>query len=232
MNEPNYATPQVAALVPMKGHSERVPRKNLRLLHDRPLYHWIIRALQTAKNVTTIVVETDSDEIAEDVATNFGVRTLRRPLELVGDEVPMNDLIAYHIEAVESDLYLQTHATNPLLSSATIDAALNQFMMVRETNDSLFSVTGVQTRFYREDGSPVNHNPDQLLPTQQLPVLYEENSNLYIFTRESFKNNHNRRIGMRPYMFEIDKLEAVDIDNKNDFLLAEALIVRRASVNQ
>ena len=151
MNELNHTNPRVAALVPMKGHSVRVPRKNLRLLHGRPLYHWIMRALQAAKNVNAIVVETDSDEIAEDVATNFGVQTLRRPLELVGDEVPMNDLIAYHIEAVKSDVYIQTHATNPLLSSATIDAALNQFMTVRKTNDSLFSVTGIQTRFYRED---------------------------------------------------------------------------------
>jgi len=230
MKDPTPNAHSVVAVVPMKGHSERVPRKNLRPLHGRPLYHWIVRALQNARNIDEVVVETDSDEIEEDVAANFSLRVLRRPPELLGDEVPMNDLIAFHIEAIESDVYLQTHATNPLLSPLTIDRAISQFFSVCSDYDSLFSVTSIQTRLYREDGLPVNHNPEELLPTQQLPVLYEENSNLYIFTRASFKNNRNRRIGKRPCMFEIDKLEAVDIDNMNDFLLAEALIAHNAAV--
>lgn len=221
--------PSVVAIVPMKGHSSRVPRKNLKVLNGIPLYHWIIHALQGARMVNEIVIETDSDEIAEDVNENFSLRVIRRPLELVGDEIPMNALIEYHLSVIESDIYLQTHSTNPLLKSETIDRALQHFINNRDRHDSLFSVTSIRTRLYFADGRPVNHNPEELIPTQDLPVIYEENSNLYIFTTDSFHANNNRRIGRKPIMFEINKLEAVDIDNIEDFILAELLITQRSN---
>ena len=89
--------------------------------------------------------------------------------------------------------------------------------------DSVFSVTRFQTRFYWNDGTPVNHNPDELIRTQDLPIMYEENSNFYIFSRNSFKQNNNKRIGKNPYLFEMDKIEATDIDEPNDFVIAQKL---------
>ncbi|MGY8815834.1 MAG: acylneuraminate cytidylyltransferase family protein [Gammaproteobacteria bacterium] len=211
----------------MKGHSSRVPRKNLKMLNGAPLYHWVVHALQRANKITEIIIETDSDEIAADVIENFDLRVIRRPQELIGDEVPMNDLIEYHISVIESDIYLQTHSTNPLLKPTTIDNAIQCFIDNRDKYDSLFSVTCLQTRLYFADGKPVNHNPEELIPTQDLPVIYEENSNLYLFTAKSFAANKKRRIGQNPAMFEINKLEAVDIDNIEDFMLAEALIMQQ-----
>ena len=121
--------------------------------------------------------------------------------------------------------FIQTHSTNPLLKTNTIDLAIEKYLEVIEKNtfDSLFSVTRFQTRFYWETGKPVNHDPDELIRTQDLPLMYEENSNFYIFSQDSFYANGKKRIGKKPFLFEIDKIEAVDIDEPEDFIIARRL---------
>ena len=84
-------------------------------------------------------------------------------------------------------------------------------------------MTRLQTRLYDQLGRAINHNPAILLQTQDLPPVYEENSCIYIFTRENLLARRNR-IGLRPLMFEIPRLEAVDIDEEADFHMAEALV--------
>ncbi len=213
-------------MISMKGHSSRVPGKNLRPFLKRPLYSWILDALLNAKRVDQVIVETDSDEIQESVQTSYDLSIFRRPPELVGDHVPMNDLIAFNMKNVPADVYVQTHATNPLLKSETIDRAIGTFLENKDSYDSLFGVTERHTRLFWKDGRPLNHNPDELIPTQELPPVYEENSNIYVFTRESFaKRKH--RIGARPYLFPIDPSEAIDIDEEIDFEFAEFLAVRK-----
>jgi len=181
-------------------------------------------SLQSSKHVTRIIINTASQAIAEDASGHFEqVRILDRPESIQGDFVSMNVIIGYDLSQIEGEHFLQTHSTNPLLSAATIDRAIECYFNGLETHDSLFSVTRHQTRLYWQDGQPINHNPQELLPTQNLPPIYEENSNLYVFSRTSFFQNGNRRIGLRPQMFEIDKLEAIDIDEEQDFMLAEML---------
>jgi CMP-N-acetylneuraminic acid synthetase len=117
-----------------------------------------------------------------------------------------------------------THTTNPLLSSSTIQKALHTFLtaQLNKTADSLFTVSRFQTRFYREDGSAINHDPNNLIRTQDLEPWYEENSNLYVFTSESFFATQ-ARIGKQPLMYETPRLESIDIDNAVDWQLAEAV---------
>nr|ADI18714.1 cmp-n-acetylneuraminic acid synthetase [uncultured Rhizobiales bacterium HF4000_32B18] len=220
----------VIAIVPMKGHSARVPKKNLKPMCGRPLYHWITRTLLAADGVDRVVIETDADEIEADVAASFPqIEVLRRPVHLHGDDVPMNAVLDDAMRQLEARLetgavFLQSHSTNPLLKSATVAAALARYLAPGD-HDSLFAVTRWQTRFFWADGRPVNHNPDELLPTQDLPPLYEENSNLYVFTRESF-DKRGHRIGTAPKMYEMEYIEAVDIDEIQHFDLAEALLER------
>jgi CMP-N-acetylneuraminic acid synthetase len=214
---------KVTAILPMKGHSERVPRKNLRMVCGKPLYHWVMKSMQDSEFIDEVVVETDSDEIEEDAKLNFDVRVIRRPDRLLGDAVDMNSLLEYHLSIIESDIYLQTHATNPLLTAKTIDAAILYYTSIIDNFDSLFSVTRLQTRLYFKDGSAINHNPAEMLQTQNLPIVFEENSNIYLFTKQSFMKN-KRRIGETPYMYELNKLEAIDIDEMEDLLLAESLL--------
>lgn len=223
-NNSTVDLPKIAALVPMKGHSERVPNKNLRLFCGKPLYHRIILSLQKSHYVKDIVVNTDSPEIAENIRENFDrVKIIDRPEEIRGDFVSMNTIISHDLSQLAGEHFLQTHSTNPLLNSETIDKAIESYFHNLGVYDSLFTVTRHNARFYWKDGSPVNHDPQELLRTQDLPPILEENSNLYIFSRESFEQSGNRRIGLKPYLFEISKFEAMDIDEEDDFMLAELL---------
>lgn len=218
----------VTALLPMKGHSERVPNKNIRPFAGRPLFHRVAESLESCDYVESIIINTDSEVIAEDAVRNFKkARIVWRPENLRGDFVSMNDILAYDLSITEGEHFLQTHSTNPLLTTETINNAIDQYFSGLQTNDSLFSGTRFQTRFYWASGEPVNHNPQELLRTQDLPIIYEENSNIYLFSKTSFAAAGNRRIGLRPEIFAMDKLEAVDIDEEVDFRLAETLFRMR-----
>lgn len=218
---------KIIALLPMKGNSERVPNKNLKQFNGVPLYHIVMNTLIRSKYIDKIIVNTDSDRIKSDIHSNFKERVLivDRPQEIVGDYVSMNKIIDYDLSIHAADLYLQTHSTNPLLKTKSIDAAIEKMIIFQKekTYDSIFSVTKWQTRLYDKDGNPHNHNPKELIRTQDLDPLYEENSNFYIFTKESFNNVGQKRIGQTPYMFELNKIESSDIDEKEDFLISELL---------
>jgi CMP-N-acetylneuraminic acid synthetase len=154
------------------------------------------------------------------------VKLIERPEHLRADDVPMNDILLYDTAQVDSDFYLQTHSTNPLLKTDTVSRGVKAFFAEYPKYDSLFSVTRWQTRLYFQDGKAINHNPLELIQTQDLPPVYEENSCLYLFTRENLARKHHR-IGDQPYMFEIDKAEAWDIDEELDFEITNFLMKRR-----
>jgi CMP-N-acetylneuraminic acid synthetase len=214
---------RIAALVPMRHTSERVPGKNYRRFGGKPLFYHILNRLVSCGLVDRVVVDTDSPVIMNDVKQNFpGVALIERAEHLRAGTVPMNEVLAWDIAHVEADVYLQTHSTNPLLKAETIRRAIEHFQAHQPTYDSLFSVTRLQVRLWGSQARPINHNLAVLLRTQDLPPVFEENSNLYIFTRDSFEKAGNR-IGERPLMFEIDRLEAVDIDEEIDFQIAEFL---------
>lgn len=220
-------TPRIVAIVPMRGQSERVPGKNYRPLAGKPLFHYVIESLLAARPVAEVVVDTDSPALADRVREAFPrLRIIDRPAHLHGGHTPMNAVLAHDVTQVAADYYLQTHTTNPLLRSATITAGVLRFLETRPAHDSLFGVTRLQTRLYFEDGRAINHDPKELLRTQDLPPVYEENSNLYLFTRETLERK-GHRIGDRPLMFEIPREEAWDIDEEVDFAVAEFLMERR-----
>lgn len=219
---------KIIALLPMKGNSERVPNKNLKAFAGKPLYHCVLKSLLASEYIDEIIINTDSNVIINDVQKNFPerVKINIRPKEIIGDFVSMNHIIAHDIKCFDADIYLQTHSTNPLLKTESIDDGLRKMIEITKGNspyDSIFSVTKMQTRLYNEKGEPFNHNPNELLRTQDLAPLFEENSNFYIFTKDSFNKAGEKRIGLKPMMYEIDKIEAVDIDEPADFLMAESL---------
>ncbi|HIE24503.1 MAG TPA: acylneuraminate cytidylyltransferase family protein [Anaerolineales bacterium] len=218
---------KIAALVPMRHHSQRVPGKNYRELAGKPLFHHIIETLHAVPEIDIIVVDTDSQIIMDGLAETFPeVRVIPRPKHLREDDRPMNDILLYDTNAVEADFYLQTHSTNPLLRSETVSAGIHAFLEAYPAHDSLFSVTRHQARFYARNGEAINHNPKELIQTQDLDPLYEENSCIYLFTREDLIK-YNHRIGKTPLIFEIPALEAIDIDEESDFRIADILMKER-----
>ena len=222
--------PQVVALVPMRHVSERVPGKNYRPLGGRPLFHHIVTTLLGLPQISEVIIDTDSPLIAADAAREFpSVRVIARPDHLLGENVPMNDILLHDVEAVDADYYVQTHSTNPLLTASTITGALDAFLTGREEFDSLFTVTALHARLWTLDGKPINHDPTVLLRTQDLPPVMEENSCLYVFSADNLRRRRTR-IGERPLLYEIPALEAWDIDDEDDWAIAAALYdTRRAS---
>ena len=218
---------KLAALVPMRHHSQRVPGKNYRPLAGKPLFHHIIETLLAVPEIETVMVDTDSEPVMDGVRRFFPtVKLIQRPDHLRADDVPMNDILLHDTAQVQADFYLQTHSTNPLLKPETVSNGIQKFFSEYPKYDSLFSVTRLQTRLYFQDGRAINHNPLELIQTQDLPPVYEENSCLYLFTRENLERKHHR-IGDAPLMFEIDADEAWDIDEELDFEITDFLMRKR-----
>jgi CMP-N-acetylneuraminic acid synthetase len=218
---------RIVALVPMRDQSERVPGKNYRLLAGEPLFHHILHTLSACEALAEIVVDTDSETIKQGLAQQFPrVRVLDRPQKLRAGEIPMNQILLHDSGEVPADFYLQTHSTNPLLRTETVNKAIAAFLAAQPEHDSLFGVTELHTRLYDADGKAINHNPKELLRTQDLPPVYEENSCLYLFSRANLEK-YNHRIGKSPLMFPVPRDEAWDIDEELDFGFVDFLMQQR-----
>ena len=217
---------KLVALLPMKANSERVRGKNFREMAGKPLYRWILDSLLKLPEVDLVVINTDAEHILREQGLGNLDRVLirQRKPEICGDFVSMNLVLADDIANVKSQAYIMTHTTNPLLKSETIKKCIDAYQtgVRNKTHDSLFTVTKRQTRFYDENVKAINHDPKNLIRTQDLPPYFEENSNLYIFSEDSFKKA-DARIGLKPMMFETPKIESYDIDDPEDWTMTEAM---------
>ena len=185
---------KIVALMPMRHRSERVPGKNYRPFGDgKPLFHHMVDVMLACPLVEKIVIDTDSPDIKEQCAEKYPqVIVLERPEHLRDGATPMNDVLLRDIQEIPSRFYMQTHSTNPLLRPETLVKAVETFFENYPIYDSLFSVTRQQTRYWDPLGRAINHNPNILLRTQDLPPVFEENSCIYIFERDTLIEKHNR----------------------------------------
>jgi CMP-N-acetylneuraminic acid synthetase len=192
--------PKIIALVPMKHRSERVPGKNYRTLGAEPLAFWVMRTLLASPSITAVVVNTDSDALKQLLSSEFPtVIIVDRPPNLCGDDVPMNEILLHDTAMFSADVFLQTHATNPFLRTATIEAALKEFLQRYPRDcDSLFSVRQWQTRLYDSNCVALNHNSEELLRTQDLAPIFEEvHTHTHAHTQHSCQravNSHTLRL--------------------------------------
>lgn len=218
---------KIVALVPMRHHSQRVPGKNYRMLAGKPLYQHIIFTLLECKEITDIVVDTDSPEIIKGLHEQFStVKVIDRPENLRADDISMNEILLYDTQQFPADLYIQTHSTNPLVRAETISRAIKTFKQRFPTYDSMFAVTRLKVRLWDQNSKPLNHDPNVLIQTQDLPPVFEENSCFYLFTRKTLVERRNR-LGNHPLLYEIDRTEAWDIDEEEDFSITDYLMKQR-----
>jgi len=213
--------------IPIKGHSERVPRKNFREFCGNPLY---IHTLKKYDGLDVeLWVDTDNDEIAQEINNRKAkgefknIFVKKRKNDLCGDSVPVNSLINDFIFTNVEDYntwITQIHVTHPFLTASTVLKAIDSVLSYGDKYDSVASVNKLQTRLWREEKygfCPVNHNPMKLEKTQDLPVFYEENSCFYIFNTYHFMNrNCGRRVGIAPMFVETNFPENLDIDTEED----------------
>lgn len=220
----------ITAIVPIKHNSSRVPGKNFRLMNGKPLYYYIIHTLLQVEEITNIVIETNSPIIFENAPKVFKeymdrIKLYERPSHLCSGDTPTNDILLNVIQKLklQSDYYLQTHVTNPLLKKTTITDAIQTFLSNKDKHSSLFSVKTHHTRFYDMHGKDMNHNRFTLIPTQDLDPIYEENSCLYIFSKSSLEK-YQARICENALLYPMCDIESQDIDWEEDFILTELLM--------
>ena len=210
------------AIVPIKLQSERVPNKNFREFNGKPLFYWIINTLKKVEEIDEIIITMNHETVFTKVSKYFdNINYILRPEELRNDNVTANALIENVLEQTKGKKFLYTHTTNPLLTKETVKQSIQDFENLYPAYDSLLAVTKLLIRAYDESKRPINHNPRNIIQTQDLVPIYEDNSHLYIFSRETF--NMHGRVGDNPYFAIMNKRDAVDIDEEEDFILAELL---------
>jgi CMP-N-acetylneuraminic acid synthetase len=218
----------ITALLPMKANSERIPNKNFKPISGKPLFAWMLQVLCDLDFVDRVIINTDANSDAfSGYLDNAKIVLRKRSPDLCGDMVSMNKIIEDDILSDKNNIFLMTHTTNPLISKETFKKAIEDFThRDKSLFDSLYSTTKFQGRFYYEGSVAINHNPDELLRTQDLPPVFLENSCLYLFEKDTFLQTKTR-IGKKPILFVTPQLESVDIDTEDDWLIASLLLSQK-----
>jgi len=219
---------KISAIVPIKKDSERIPGKNFLPFCGKPLFHYMLSTLQQCEVIEKIIIDTDSEIILWEVPDVYNkAQIITRPDFLLGNHIVANELIAYDISQTSDEHFFQTHVTNPLLSVRSITNAVHLYFNMLHIYDSLFSVNSIRKRMYDANYRPLNHSFDEMKPTQEMDPVYMENSNMFIFSKSSFKKAGKSRIGLKPQLFEMNNIESIDIDYPEDFELAEIIYQNR-----
>lgn len=209
---------KTVALIPIKLGSKRFPEKNIQPFFDgTPLMHFIQQACLDAKIIDEVYIYCSDEAVKKYILPS--VKFLKRPEYLNGDNINANDIIREFMKTVEADIYVNAHTTSPFAKPETIDDCVRH--VISKKYDSAFCAEAIRT-FIWENGKPINFDPDHFPRTQDLPLVYGETSIAYVFTKESFEK-HNRRLGSHPYIKEVDKIEAMDIDYPEDFEICNAI---------
>jgi CMP-N-acetylneuraminic acid synthetase len=206
------------AVVPMKLNNERFPNKNTKLFKNgKPLCSYILETLLNVKGIDDIYVYCSNPKIKDFIPE--GIKYLKRSESLDTSTTSMNEVLKCFSKDVHADIYLMSHATSPFVFPSSIESAL---LKVKSGDyDSALAVQKVQ-EFLWKDGNPFNYDLANIPRTQDLPKLYAETSGFFIYSKEIIQV-HNRRIGFKPYLKEVTKIEATDIDEKEDFMIANAI---------
>lgn len=210
----------ISAYLIIKKESLRVPNKNFRPLGKKPLYQWCIDTLLEIDLIDEVVINTDTPESFTELSKYPKIRIISRKKELLGHHITANTLILSDLDNIKSKNIMMTHVTTPFVSKKTYIDAISKFQSSK--NQTLLSVTKSQNRFFFSDKRPVNHNPELLLPTQELEPLFLENSCIYLFSKKQFLE-HNSRVCADPLFFETPNYESLDIDTLEDWMNAEIL---------
>lgn len=209
---------KIVAVVPMKLNNRRLPQKNTKAFtNGKPLCNYVLSTLLNIKSIDEIYVYCSNQDIKEFIPE--GVQYLRRSSSLDQDTTKMNEVLKAFAEEVPADIYVMTHTTAPFIRAESIEKGLNA--VISGEFDSSFAAKKLQD-FLWKDGVPFNYQLNNIPRTQDLPVLYEETSGFYIY-RKRIITELDRRIGESPFIVEVGEIESIDIDEKEDFVIADAI---------
>jgi CMP-N,N'-diacetyllegionaminic acid synthase len=231
---------RILGLIPARGGSKGVPRKNIKLLAGKPLLAYTAEAALAAKRLARVILSTDDDEIAE-VGKEFGVEVpFLRPAELAEDKTPTLPVVQHALSFLERqgdrfDAVCLLQPTNPLRRAGDIDACIE--LMEQHTADCVISVLPVPAEYnphwvYFPSGDGILRlSTGETTPIprrQELPPAFHREGSIYITRRDVVMNQHSL-FGERVVGYEIDPALTVNIDTPDDWATAERLIVANSS---
>ena len=208
---------KVVSFIPIKLNNQRLPGKNLMKLNGRPLCDYIFNTVKNISQIDEKYVYCSDEKICEYIPKE--IKFLKRSADLDGFQVKGLDIIERFVEDIDADVYVLTHVTQPFTQAESIIKGLSA--VLSGEFDSAFSCLKIQDYCWYK-GKPFNYDMKDIVTTQNLEPIYMETGAFYIFTKDVFKRLH-QRIGERPYMCVIDQLEAVDIDEAEDFNFAKVV---------
>lgn len=209
---------KIIAVVPMKLNNRRLPQKNTKkFTNGEPLCKYILDTLQSIKEIDDVYVYCSDPHIKDYIPS--GVKYLKRSETLDLDTTKINEVLVSFSDDVEADIYVMTHTTAPFIKMESIKKGIEA--VAKNGYDSSFAAVKVQD-FLWKDGKPFNYKLDDIPRTQDLEPIMMETSGFYIYKKEVIKEL-NRRIGINPFIVEVDAIEATDIDDAEDFIIADAL---------
>ena len=212
---------KVASFIPIKLNNQRLPGKNTMILNGRPLCDYIFDTICKVPNIDEKYVYCSNEAILPYVEPykDKGLQFLKRDKYLDGFQVKGLEIIDRFVKDVDADIYVLTHVTQPFTKPESISNAVEK--VLSGSYDSAFSAVVLQDYMWM-NGKPFNYDMKNIVRTQDLTPIYMETGAFFIFTKEVF-TKLGQRIGDKPYIYEIDQFEAVDIDTADDFEFAKVV---------
>ena len=209
---------KIVAVVPIKLNSERLENKNIMPFDNgKPLCSYILETLLKVSEIDEVYVYCSNDDIKKYIPET--VKYLKRSETLDQNTTKINEVLLAFAHDVEADIYLMTHTTAPFVKKESIKKGL-QAVLTKEY-DSSFAAKSLQ-EFMWKDNKPFNYDLENIPRTQDIAPFLCETSGFYIYNRDTILKK-KRRIGDKPYIVEVSGIETVDIDEKEDFDIANAI---------
>lgn len=215
------------SLIPLRGGSKSIPKKNIKKIAGQPLAAWVLKAATQTQFIEQCYVSTDSQEIANVVRSlELGVQVIDRPAEFATDEASTESVLLHFMNQVDFDVLVTIQATSPLLTAPDLDAAIARF---KEQNlDSMLSAVRTKRFFWNDDATPINYNPLCRPTRQNFAGTLMENGAFYVTKREILER-YQCRLGGKIGIYEMDEVTAVEIDEPEDWERVERLLLRQWS---
>ena len=228
---------KILAIIPARGGSKGIPKKNIVLVGGKPLIAWTIEAAKKSKYINRIVVSSDSDEILS-VAAKYGAEPIKRPAELATDTAPPEPLVHHALKYLKDeqkyapDVLVYLQATSPLRDYKDIDSAFDIFLRSKAT--SAISAYELDKKYLKTFISSKNgflkgvaNNEFPFMNRQLLPNIYMPNGAIYIIMTKAFKKL-GRLLSDKtlPYIMSLEK--SIDIDNPEDLKKLRLILKRSA----
>lgn len=224
-----YKNKTFLAVIPARGGSKRLPRKNILPLNGKPLIGWSIEAAILSQYIDKVIVSSDDDEILE-IAKKFDADIIKRPSNLATDEASTYDAVEHAVKSIEKyDYIVLLQPTSPLRKSSHIDEAIES--LVQKESNSIVSVCEMDhsplwSNTLPKDLSMSNFIKKEISSqrSQDLSVYYRINGALYIVKTEEFYKEKTFFLKNKSFAYKMDRKDSIDIDELIDFKIAQIFL--------